>query len=259
MAETCRDYTIQALHHALKVLETFLDANTNEQGVTEISAALGLNKSRVFRILSTLEQHGFVEQNLDSKRYRLGLRLLAYSEAVHRRLNVVHTADPVLDQLAEQSGETVHMGVVDGHEAVCVAKRESKHSVRLYAQVGKRAPLHAGGVPKVLLAHMSTEERQRIIRDNGLPRFTDNTITDPAALEEALAQIRQDGYVVAEQDLEPGAHSIAAPIRDHGGRVVAALSVAGPSQRFSTQDIQRFVRLVCDAADQISQRLGYRP
>jgi len=253
-----RDYTIQSLHHALKILETFLEPGRVNQGVTQISDSLGLNKSRVFRILNTLKQHGLVQQDPDTKQYRLGLRLMTFGATASRQLSIVEVANPILDSLAEQSGETIHLGIIEDNKAVCIAKRESKHSVRLYAEVGKRVPLNAGGVPKVLLAHLPPDERSRIIRQEPLPKFTDQTITDPDELEEVLAQIRHDGYTIAINDLETVTHSIAAPIRDHSGRVVAGVSIAGPSHRFSPEKIRRFTRLVCDAAGQISNLLGYR-
>ncbi|NOZ27074.1 MAG: IclR family transcriptional regulator [Chloroflexi bacterium] len=254
-----RDYTIQALHHALVVLDTFLEADRPTQGISEISEKLGLNKSRVFRILNTLEQHGFVERDPETKRYRLGVRLITFGEAVRRHLDVVQAADPILDELAERTGETIYLGVADGHEAVCVAQRESRYGVRLYAEIGRRVPLHVGGVPKVLLAHMPPEKRSRVLHNGPLPRITEHTITDPDRLEKILEGIRQRGYAVEADDLDLGAHSVAAPVRDYAGRVVAAVSIAGPSQRFTPDRIQEFIQLICHAADRISARLGYLP
>ena len=259
LTSTDRNYTIQSVHHTLQVLETFLDVDGAAQRITEIGERLGMNKSRVFRILNTLEQHGFIDQDPNTRQYRLGLRLMSLGEAVRRQLGIVQMADPVLDELAGQSGETVNLVVVDGREAVCVAERESKHSVRLYGEVGRRAPLHVGGAPKVLLAYMPPEERARIIGGRALPRVTESTVTDAGQLEEILAQIRRDGYTVTVGDLDHGAHSIAAPVRDHTGCVVAALSVAGPSHRFSPEKIQCFIQLVCRAAARISSCLGYDP
>jgi len=226
--------------------------------VTDISERLGLNKSRVFRILYTFEQHHFVEQDPVSKQYHLGLQLMALSEAVRRGLDLVAIADPIMDELVEQSGETIHLSVLDGRQAVCVAKRESKHSVRLHAEIGKSMPLHAGGAPKVLLAYLPVEEQSQIIHEEELFPITDRTITNPEQLEEALARIRRDGYAVSIGELDPGAHSVAAPIRNKTGRVTAAISIAGPSHRFSDDKVQLFSQLVCRAALQVSRRLGYR-
>lgn len=259
MTETSRDYTIQALHHGLSVLETFLEADRAVQGISEISKALGLNKSRVFRIVNTLEQHGFVERVTSTKQYQLGVALMAFGEVVRERLEVIEVAAPILDRLAEQTGETVHLGVVDGNESVCVAKRMSKHSVRLYAEVGRRAPLHAGGVPKVLLAYMPPEDLARILRPGTLERVTARTITDPDQLDEILEEIRCRGYHVSVGDLDPDVHSVAAPIWDHTGRVVAAVSVAGPSHRFPPKKVEQCIQLVCRGAATISCLLGCLP
>jgi DNA-binding IclR family transcriptional regulator len=259
MSDIDRNYTIQSLHHALLVLESFLEPTRAVQGVSGISNKLGLNKSRVFRILTTLEQRGFVEQDPDSKQYRLGLRLLTFGAVVQSRFEIAQVATPFVDELAVETGETIHVGVLSGREAVCVAKRESAHSVRLYAEIGRRSPLHAGGVPKVLLAYMPPKERVQVIRLAPLPRITDRTIVDPDCLEKVLDQILRDGYHVAVGDLDEDVHSIAAPIRDHSGRVVAAISIAGPSHRFPPDKIRHCVDLVCTAARGISNGLGYVP
>jgi DNA-binding IclR family transcriptional regulator len=257
MNDTNRDYTIQALYHALLVVESFLEPDRAVQGISRISDDLGLNKSRVFRILTTLEKRGFVEQDPDSKQYQLGLRFLSLGAAVQDRLEIIQIAAPLIDELAAKTGETIHIGVRSGHEAVCVAKRESVHSVRLYAEIGRRAPLHVGGVPKVLLAYMAPKERAEVLHGAPLSRITDRTTTDPDALEKVLDQIRRDGFHVAVGDLDDDVHSIAAPIRNQPGRVVAAVSLAGPSHRFPPDKIQRSIDLVCTAASEISSRLGY--
>jgi len=251
------DYTIQALHRALEVLEAFISTDRSALSVTDISERLGLNKSRVFRILYTFEQHHFVEQDPVSKQYHLGLQLMVLSEAVRRGLDLVAIADPIMDELVEQSGETIHLNVLDDCQAICVAKRESKYSVRLHAEIGKAMPLYAGGASKVLLAYLPVEEQNQILLVKDLVPITDRTITDPEQLEEALARIRRDGYAVSIGELDPGAHSVAAPIRDKTDRVMAAISIAGPSHRFSDDKIQLFSRLVCRAALQISRQLGY--
>ena len=252
-----RDYTIQALGHALHVLESFLETDRAVQGVSGISESLGLNKSRVFRILNTLEQHRFVEQDPNTKQYRLGLRLMAFGDTVRRRLDIVMVAGSILDDLAERSGETVHLSVLDGDEAMCVAKRESKHGVRLYAEVGRRVPLHVGGTPKVLLAYMPQERRDQILRTQPLARLARQTITDPDTIESILAQTRRDGYNISRDDLDPGAQAVAAPIRDHTGEVIAAISVAGPQARFTPDKVAYFLDLVPDSAETISRKLGY--
>jgi IclR family KDG regulon transcriptional repressor len=257
MAQRSRDYTIQALHHALTVLETFLEPGNAVQGVSEIAERLAMNKSRVFRILTTFERHRFVQRDPETKQYRLGVALMVFGEAVRRRLEVIQVAGPILDELAEITGETVHLGIADGDEAVCIARRMSQHSVRLYAEVGRRAPLHVGGIPKLLLAYLPADERRHILHQSTLDVITDLTITDPHELERHVTQIQNDGYHVSVGDLDPDVHSIAAPIYDHSGQVVAGLSVAGPSPRFPPDKVQEYIDLVCQAAARISHLMGY--
>lgn len=258
MTEAPRDYNIQALDTALQVLEVFLQPGHGALSLAEISQQLGLNKSRVFRILATLEQRGFVEQDRETHVYRLGLKLLALGAAVQRRLDLTRLARHWLDDLAAATGEAVFLGVLDGLEAVCVDSRESKHPIRLYAEVGRRTPLHVGGFPKVLLAYL-VETDPTVLDRLDLTPITPATLTTPHALAVELAGIRRDGYVVASNDLDWGACSIAAPICDHTGAVVAALSVAGPVERFTPDRITAYLDHVRQAAAGISAQLGYPP
>ncbi len=252
-----RDYSISVLDCALRALEELLVADGQGLGLSAIAARLGLNKSRAFRILATLEQQGFVIQDTETKNYRLGLKLLQFGEAVRQSLRLPEVAAPLLDQLAAATGETVFLGVIDGSEAVCIAKRESKHPVRLYAEIGRRAPLHAGGVPRVLLAYRVLEQPQ-LLDNLPLTPITSATQTDRARLAEELAQIRAQGFGVAINDLDMGVTSVAAPIRNHQSRVVAAVSVAGPNDRLPADQLPALAALVRTTAAQISQGLGAR-
>ncbi len=251
------EYTIAVLEDAIRVLETFLDGE-ERLTLARITRESGLTKNKVFRILSTLEKHRFVERD-DTGAYRLGVRFLDFGQRVQNQMDLLEASRPVMDWLVQETRETVFLGVIDGQEALCVDMRESPQSIRLYAQVGRRAPLYTGGVPKVLLAFLPDEERQALLDSMELKPITPYTITDRRALEGLLQQIREQGYVVTADDLDEGAHSIAAPIWDHRGRIVAAISVAGPSNRFTEERIQRYLALVREGAARISRALGYRP
>lgn len=250
-----RDYSISVLDCALRALDELLTVDAQGLGLSALAVRLGVNKSRAFRIMATLEQQGFVNQDAETKSYRLGLKLLQFGEAVRQSLRLPEVAAPLLDRLAEATGETVFVGVIDGTEAVCVDKRESKHPVRLYAEIGRRAPLHAGGVPRVLLAYQVLEQPQ-LLDVIALEPITSATQTDRDRLAEELARIRAQGFGVAINDLDMGVTSVAAPIRDHQGRVVAAVSVAGPNDRLPPDRIPALVALVQTTAAQISQGLG---
>jgi IclR family KDG regulon transcriptional repressor len=245
------DYTVGVLEDAIAILELL---QSQEEGLTlaQMTEASGFVKNKVFRILYTLEKHHMVERD-DAGLYRLGIRFLEFGQHVKRQTTLLEASRAAMDWLVRETGETVFLGVVNGTDALCVAARESPQSIRLFAEVGRRAPLHSGGVPKVLLAYLPDEVRQTV-----LGQLAELGAIERSALERQLALVRQQGYAVVVDELDVGAHSIAAPIRDYRGRVVAALSIAGPSHRFPPDTIDRFVKAVQQASEQISQAMGYK-
>lgn len=248
-------YTIAVVEDTIHVLETFLDGD-DRLTLAQITQLSGLSKNKTFRILSTLEKHRFVERDATGA-YYLGVRLVDFGEQARNELDLLEASRPVLDWLQEETRESIFLGVINGQEALCVDMRDSPHSIRLYAEVGRRAPLFAGGVPKVLLAFMPETERKALLDSLELKEITPYTITDRPALEDMLARIRKQGYVVTADDLDEGAHSISAPVFDHRGQAVAAISVAGPSNRFTDDHIRRYIALVREGAARISRNLGY--
>lgn len=245
------DYTVAALEDAIRVLE-LLRSQKDGVSLAQLTRLSGLVKNKVFRILFTLEKHDLVQRD-EFGRFYLGLRFIEFGQSVQKQTTLIEASRRVMDRLVEATSESIFLGVISGTDALCVAARESPRSIRLYAEVGRRAPLLEGGVPKVLLAFMPPQERAVLLAEV----FK----IEPAqrqALEERLARIRQQGYAVVVDELDKGAHSIAAPIRDHGGQVVAAISIAGPSDRFDDGNVTRYIELVIDAAAQISQALGHR-
>ena len=205
-------------------------------------------------MLRTLEKHRLIER-CNGSGYGLGTRLVEFGLKAHRDLDLLAASAPVMDRLAAESDESIFLGIRDGSEALCVDMRESSHPVRLFAEVGRRAPLYAGGVPKVLLAFAPEEVRTELLAGLKIRQLTPYTITDKKELVRLLDRIRHQGYLVISDDLDVGAHSVAAPIRDRFGDVVAAVSVAGPSSRFPPRVIDRYVSLVCRAANEIGHRL----
>ena len=243
------DYTVAVLEDAIQILELL---QGQEDGLTlaQITDASGFVKNKVFRILYTLEKHNLVMRDEDGL-YWLGVRFLGYGQHVKRQMTLLEASRAALDWLVHETCETIFLAVVSGTDGLCVATRVSPQSIRLFGEVGRRAPLHSGGTTKVLLAYLPYDEQLTV-----LDSF-DGQIDRPA-LEKRLVQVREQGYAVVVDELDIGAHSIAAPIRDYRGRVVAAVSIAGPSHRFSDEMIARYIRLVQEAAGQISSALGYR-
>jgi IclR family transcriptional regulator, KDG regulon repressor len=248
-------YTIGAVDRALSLLE--IVAENPGLGVTEIAGLTGNTKSLVFRLIFTLERRGYVIKDPATRTYTLGYRPMFLAANAHDQIRVLRAADPFLDQLAAQSRETVNLLVRDGEHSVCIATRQPAQPARLYAQLGRRGPLHVGGGPKILLAFAPLDVRERILA-GPLQRFNDATIIDPAMLRPVLERIGRSGANESFGDLDTEAFSFAQAIRDGQGEVVAAVSVAGGRARLTEAKADDHRRLVREMAARISEALGYR-
>jgi IclR family KDG regulon transcriptional repressor len=249
------DYTINAVDRALALLEAV--AEHPGTGLSELARLTGSTKTLAFRMASTLEARGYLMKDAETRGYTLGHKPLLLSEKMQHQMPLLRVANPVLDDLVARTRENVSLLVRDGLHTVCIGIRQSPQPIRLYAELGRQGPLHVGGGPKLLLAH-APEAVQEDVARGALDRFTPETITDPARLRALLARIRAQGYNISHGDQDAGAFSIAAPVRDHLGRVVASLSVAGPQSRL-TDDLERlYVRMLLNAAGEVSFLLGWR-
>lgn len=249
-------YKVVSVQSAVALLEAFLQS-PHQFGVTELSRMTGQTKNQTFRLLQTLADDGVVVMDADTKRYSLGYRMLEWGVVAQKSSPLVIAVSPVMDRLASEIRETVVLTVLaDDMSAICIDKRESSQMLQISAKVGRRVPLHAGAGSTCLLAY-STQEfiNQFIARASPLPRFTTRTITDPDCLKAELALIRDRRYSVSDEDLDEGACSIAAPIHDHRGEVVAAVSIASPKTRFREQEFFRNKQAVTAAAEEVSTQL----
>src|SRR5215212_1271270 len=246
-------YIVEAVDRALQLLEVL--AESRDLGVTELAKRMGVSKTLAFRMLHTLEKRGYVIRDATRRSNALGYRILYLANAVEHHDMLVGTANPILDELALTCRENVNFVIRDGLASLCVATRESSHQIRLFAEVGRHGPLHAGGGSKVLLAYAPQDVVHAVLRSK-LPVFTQQTITDPLELEHVLGKIRADGYHVAVDDLDEGAFSVAAPVYGIGSNVVAALSIAGPVSRFDERAAKHYRRLALEYAAKLSARLG---
>lgn len=249
-------YIVSAVDRALHLLE--IVAENQNIGLSELARLSGMNKTLTFRMATTLEARGFLMKDASEKTYSLGYKPLYLSEQVQHQSPLVRAANPVLDDLAARTRENVSMLVRDGLGTICVAIRQSPQPIRLYAELGRHGPLHVGGGPKLLLA-FAPKDVQEAVLSSKLEAYTPSTLVDPKRLANKLALIREQGFNTSRGDLDLGAFSVAAPIRDHAGRVVASISVAGPQSRL-TDDLENlYIRLLLDASTDISMKLGWRP
>lgn len=243
-------YKIKVLDKALKVLELF-DERGKELTVTEIQALLNFNKASTFRIAKNLEDAGYLEKDPDTLKYTLGLRIYYLGTLAEPHTPIRRITRPFLEKLNEQSEETVHLAVLHRGQALYLDKIEGKRTIRVITRVGMELSAHCSGVGKVLLASVSEETLERIITERGLPRFTVNTITDLNALKTELAQIRKKGYAIDNEEIEEGLKCAAAPVRDSEGKVVAAISISVPRERFD-KGVSTYISMVKKTAQEIS-------
>lgn len=248
------DSAIQSVHRAATILRSFTAAEP-ELGVTTLSDRLGLHKSTISRLLSTLEREGLVEQNVETGKYRLGLGLVTLAGYALEHIDLRRVAHPHLMHLVELTQETINVTILNGHEGVNIERVASPRSIRYVGSIGRRTPLHCTSTGKVLLAYMTLQERDAIL-PRKLTRYTDNTIVDRVSLEEVLAQVRMQGYAVAREEYEEDLTAIAAPICNHLGRVFATVSITGPAYRLDSDKIATFVRPLLETACKISAQLG---
>jgi IclR family KDG regulon transcriptional repressor len=248
-------YTVSAVDRALQLLLAI--SEMPESGVTDLADHTGSTKSLTFRLLYTLEQRGFVRKDPDRRTYTLGYRALLLGDQSRLQSRLITTAEPFLAELSEATHENVLLLVREGLHSVCISMRASPHPLRIFAAVGRSAPLHGGGGPKVLLAYAPEDVRQNILSGT-LESFTETTISDAAALEKTLGQIRRDGYVVSIGELDKNIFSIAAPLRDQSGRVIAAISVNGPTARLDAAAQLTMRDALLSVTAQLSSVLGWR-
>ena len=245
---------VQSLDRALEMLR--LLGSEPEMRVTDLARRLEVHKSTVFRLLSTLQEHGLVEQNPTTEKYRLGYGLVRLAGAVVAELDLARASRSVLEELATRTGETVNLAILQGDQVVNIDQIAAPNLVVNVNWVGKQTPLHATSNGKVLLAYLSEDERRRLL-DRSLPRLTPRTITDPRILEKQLHRVLTDGYAFTLEELELGLNAVAAPVYAADGRVQAAVSVAGPSYRVTPQRLSDLGEMTKDAAAAISRRMGY--
>ncbi|CAN5879126.1 IclR family transcriptional regulator [soil metagenome] len=246
-----RDETIRSVDRALSVLQVIAEGGA--AGVSEIAEATGTHKSTVFRLLATLEARGMVEQTHQRGQYALGYGVVQLARAATRRHDLSVLSRPVCEQLAETVGETVNVSIHDGTGVITLDQHIGPAAVTTVDWVGTRAPLHASAAGKVFLAYAPAGE---LTASGRLERFTEHTITRQADLRAELAGVRRLGHAASLEEQEDGLIAVAAPVRELGGAVVAALVVSGPTFRLTEAARPDVVKQLVEAAAEISYRNG---
>jgi IclR family transcriptional regulator, KDG regulon repressor len=240
---------------AIGILEVL--AAQAERGITlaDLCVQLSMPKSTVHRYLTTLTQLGLAERRGDD-RYRLGTKVIELAGSFLANSDLRSESQPVLDNLAAQSDETVHLAVPSGTEVVYIAKVESAHPLRMYSYIGARLPMYCTALGKVILAFGDSDRTREVLARKLRPR-TPTTITTADGLHTELESVRAQGYAIDDEENEVGIRCVSAPILDYTRLAVAAMSISGPSDRMDRRRCLELAPLVREAAHRLSRRMGY--
>ena len=243
----------------LRLLKMF-SADEPELGITVLAKRLQVAKSTAHRLASTLVAEGFLEQNPADGKYRLGLLLFSLGGLVRLRMEASEVSVPFLRALCDQTGETVHLGVLlhteTRFETLYVRNIESPHAIRPRSYLGVRMPAFCTCEGRVLLAFGPSAQEQQVLSLPLEPR-TSSTVTDPKKLQPILERIRAQGFALDDEESETGMRGIAAPVRDASSEVVAAVGLVGPVQRLSDERVAQYTPKLLETALAISKGLGY--
>ncbi|MCI0476088.1 MAG: IclR family transcriptional regulator, partial [Anaerolineales bacterium] len=242
---------IGAVQRAIDILNLF-DAQAPELGTTEIARALGLHKSTAASLVSTLAANGFLNQNSNTRKYRLGLRLIERAFAMLDQFEIRQIAYPALQELRDQWNETVNLAILDGSDVVYIERMLGTKALGMRSEVGRRALAHSTALGKAILACLPIPQVQAFLDQYGMPEVTPKTITDPAKFLQELDQVREQGYAVDDEENEIGGRCIAVPIFDHTGNVIAAVSISAPTARLPMSDVPQAGAMVRETAKAIS-------
>lgn len=251
-ATPARDYSIAAVGRALDLLEAL--SRIGPAPLAALADSARCTRTAGFRLLRTLEARGFAIQDEARGMWRLGARWGVLGRAAVEQGALAATAMPFLAALGKTSGENVYLRIRDGLESETIAIYQADPGLRLYSEVGKRQPLHAGS-SRLLLAHAPEQVQTQVLAQR-LPRFTPATRTDSAWIAADLQRIRTRGYLLTTDEVVAGAATVAAPVRDASSQVVAVLSISAPTMRMRPPRPRALLPVVMDAAVKLSRILG---
>jgi IclR family KDG regulon transcriptional repressor len=249
---------IGSVQRAVDILNLF-GSQCRELGTTEIARTLGLHKSTTASLVYTLEANGFLSQNPDTRKYRLGLKLVERAFAMLDQIEIRQVAYPFLRDLRDEWNETVNLAIMDGPDVVYVERLLGTKALGMRSEVGRRAPAHATALGKALLACLPPAGVQAFVDQYGLPAMTPRTITDQDEFLAEMEKARELGYAVDDEENEIGGRCVAVPVFDHTGHPVAAVSVSAPTARLPVSEFPQAGAMVRETARCISRGLGYIP
>lgn len=249
-------YSVAAVQRALSILDFLATRPHLGAGLSEIAAGLDLPRPTAKRLLSNLENFGYVSQSGPAGSYQLGLRLLEYGNLVASELAIADTARPHIRSLMEDTGETIHLAVLEGRFVVYIDKLEPDRSIRMVSQVGKRLPAHCTALGKAMLAQLGDDRLSGLLSGVNLEQPTRRTAGSLDELRPRLEECRQRGFAIDDEEVEPGLRCIGAAITDNAGTPIGAISLSAPIDRLPDGQINKIGRRVMRAAEGVASDLG---
>jgi len=247
----------QCLIKAIEILKVF-SADHPVLTLTEISHRLGYPKSTVHTLINTMHSEGLIER-MGGGSYALGTAIIPITQAVRVNVQMRDRAAPLLRDVGDYSGQSVYLSVLDGNFCLYIYAIESSHRLMARTAVGEKAHLHCTAVGKAIMAFLPEPRIEKIIREVGLPRFTEKTITDLSALSADLVETRNRGFSLDEGEHEVGTYCVGAPIFNERGVVIASCSVSGPAPEIVADHREDFALRIVGAAQEVSRRMGFVP
>ncbi len=248
----------KTLMRAFDIIDVF-DYDNRELSAQELSHRTGIPLSTLYRLIKDLETRGYLKYDSQLATYGLGMRFFELGCVVEQQIKLPEVCGPVMRQLSEQFDATVMLTAVYRNEVICLEVIESRRILRLAMERGSRLPFYAGAGSKILMAFLSEATIDHLLEQQPIIAFTTHTLTDPAAFKAHLAEIRDQGYAVSDQEMNTGAAGLAAPIYNAQREVVAGLTLAGPTSLFTPERLPEYTEALQVAAAECSARLGYHP
>jgi len=249
--------SVRALDKAIKALEIIATID-GDIDLSALSKMAEIPKSTMLRLLNTLSSHNLIFQNEKTKRFRLGVQLIALGRAAEQSFNLVQHMHPFLVELSEKTGETASLMVLEGNSSVYIDQVLSARLIRGQPQIGKSIELHCSSGGKVLLSAMDDVKIEAMLAGKVLKPRTEKTITTSEELKRDVNRIRELGYAVDNEEAEIGGRCVAVPLWNRSGNTIAAISVMGPTTRIRQKDFPKLAALVKKTVLQASESLGYR-
>ncbi len=251
-------YFIKSLQKGLSILETLAKA-ARPMSLQELSEIMGIGPTTMFRFLHTLEKTGFIEKDSTRKTYRLSPKVLSLGYAVFHSSDLWQIAHPYLVKASNKLNETMNMAILDGTDILYIDRVKTRKILQINLEIGSKLPAYCTSMGRVLLSGLSRDEAREILHNSKRDAFTENTLTDIESIEKVLDEVREKGYAINDGELAPELKSMAAPVRNESGRIVAAVNIAVHASQYDVSKMKQYLLpTLKETTRTISTALGYR-